>query len=83
MCIDPYPTIEQQIRVDAILSRQLHEEYHIQVRKQMNQLDDKQTEYFCTENIEYSFKQPKVKYLEKSGTRWGSNPHLLQSEQVP
>ena len=31
-CIDPYPAIGQQIQVDAILSRQLHEEEHIQFR---------------------------------------------------
>ena len=47
MCVDTYPTIEQQIQEDAMLSRQIHEEVHIQFRKQMNQLEDnKPTEYF-------------------------------------
>ena len=36
MCVHPYPIIEHQIQADTILSRQLHEEEHIQFRKQMN-----------------------------------------------
>ena len=31
-CVDPYPTIEQQMWAVAILSRQLHEKEHIQFR---------------------------------------------------
>ena len=33
MCIDPYPTIEQQIWADGTLSRQLHEEEHAQLSR--------------------------------------------------
>ena len=47
MCIDPYPTIEQQVQADAILFRQLHEEECAQFRRQMSQLtDNKSTDYF-------------------------------------
>ena len=40
MCIDVYITTEQQVRADAILSRQLLKEEQIQLRKEINEMDD-------------------------------------------
>ena len=48
LCIDPYTTIEQQIRVVVILSRQSYEEEQIQFKKQLNQIEsDKSNKYYC------------------------------------
>ena len=40
MCIDPYSTVEQ-IRADAIFSRQIYEEQQKQFVKQIKQVENK------------------------------------------
>ena len=39
MCVDPYSATEQQIRADAMLSRQLQEEEKVHLRMQANQIE--------------------------------------------
>ena len=39
----PYPTVEQQIHIDAMLSRWFHEEEHAQFRERISQLIDKKS----------------------------------------
>ena len=47
----PYPSVQQQIQIDAILSRQIYEDEEIQFKKELNQLESNNSIEYYVDSI--------------------------------